>query len=144
MPVFNMFVSGANVHLQREMRSSPWPTVFISSACSVVSSACSVVSSAYSVRLQHKTRWLLAISTFVCSVISYLEVSSRNLLVASVQHVCLPSNIVFAEVNSREYLIANDKCICVQCDIIKMKRVVFESWFRNHPPKRTETRGKRF
>ena len=43
---------------------------------------------------QHKTRSSLAINAFVCSVISYLEVSSRG------------------------YLVASNKCVCMQCDIV--------------------------
>ena len=52
MCVFNAFVCSANVHLQREMHSSPPQNTLISSA--------------YSVRLQHKTRSSLAINMFVC------------------------------------------------------------------------------
>ena len=43
---------------------------------------------------QHKTRSSLAINAFVCSVISYSEVSSRG------------------------YLVASNKCVCMQCDIV--------------------------
>ena len=80
------------------------------------------VSSAKSVRLrtmQHKTRSTLAMNAFVGSVMSCSEVSSRGYLVASDQHV-----------------------VCSVTSNLELKRVVFESWFRN-PPKRTETRGKK-
>ena len=46
-----------------------------------------LVSSAKSVRLPHKTRSSLAMNTFVCSVMSCSDVSSRGYLVASDQHV---------------------------------------------------------
>ena len=55
----------------------------------------SAFSSAYSVRHQHKMRSLLAINMFVCCVILYLEVTSRDLLVASKEHACLQYDIVF-------------------------------------------------
>ena len=60
------------------------------------------VSIAKSVLPQHKMRLLLAINTFVCSMISYSEVSNRD------------------------YLVTSDKSVHVPCDI-KVKQVVFES-----------------
>ena len=54
-----------------------------------------IVSSAISDRLQHKTGLSLVISSFVCSAISYLEVSSRGGLIASDERVRLQCNIVF-------------------------------------------------
>ena len=61
---------------------------------------------------------------FVCSVISYLEVSSRDLgrdnLIASDECVRLQSDNVFGGeyVDSRDYLIAIDERVYLQCDVI--------------------------
>ena len=63
---------------------------------------------------------LLAISAFVCCVIRCSEVSSRGYLVAS-----------------------DDTFVCSVISYLEVKRAVFENWFTN-PPKRTETRGKKF
>ena len=70
---------------------------------------------------QHKTRSSLAMNAFVCSVMLCSEVSSRGGLVASDQHVRLQCDIEFGGETS---------CIL---------KVGLES-----PPKRTETRGKKF
>ena len=81
----------------------------------LVSSAKSVRLQLKSVRLQtmqHKTRSSLAMNAFVGSVMSCSEVSSRGYLVASDQHV-----------------------VCSVISNLELKRVVFESWFRNPPKK---------
>ena len=68
----------------------------------------------------------------MCSVISYLEVRSRDYLVASIECVHLPCDMVFAEVSSKDCLVASDKRVRLQCDIhlIEMKQFVFEGWFK--------------
>ena len=93
--VFNMFVSSAKrARLQRQKWSSPD---------------------------QHKTRSSLAMNTFVCSVMSCSEVSSRGCFGASGQHVRLQDDIEFGGETS---------CIL---------KVGLETH-----QKRTETRGKSF
>ena len=84
-------------------------------------------------------------NAFVCSVtcILYSEVSSIDYLVASIEHVRLPCDIVFTKVSSKDYLVARDRHVRLYVHIIEMKRVVFDSCFRN-PPKRTEIRVKKF
>ena len=67
--IFNVFVSSAKrARLQRQKCSSPD---------------------------QHKTRSSLAMNAFVCSVMSHSEVSSRDCLVGSDQHVRLQCDIEF-------------------------------------------------
>ena len=53
---------------------------------------------------------LLTMNAFVCSVLSYSEVSSAD------------------------YLVANDECVCLQC-AIEVKCAVFGSYFRNNSKK---------
>ena len=69
-----------SVNLQRKMSSSSVRKVFV---------------------LQRKALSLLAINMLVCSVISYLEVSSRDYLTARDERVCL-SVISSSEVSSMD------------------------------------------
>ena len=84
------------------------------STCSSSSRKAFVSSAKSSSPDQHKTRSLLAITTFVCSVISRSEESSRGYLVAS-----------------------DDAFVCSVIPYLEVKRVVhlFENWFTNPPKK---------
>ena len=107
-----MFISNANVHLQRRTHSSPAWNRFVSGGNGVPH--------------QNKTRSSLSNKRvrLQCDIV---------FLVASDERIDLLCDIVFEEVNSRDYLIASDKHVHVKRDIIDMKRVtcIFESWFRN-------------
>ena len=74
------------IHLQRQQCSSPEQNIFVTSdahvhlQCDLYLEVNSTVA---------ETFWLLAMNAFVCSVKSYLEVSSRDFLLASDKHVVL-------------------------------------------------------
>ena len=68
---------------------------FVSSAKAFISSTKRVRLEHQNVCLQHKMRSLLVINRFVCSVISYLEMSSRDYLVTSEERVCLQCDTAF-------------------------------------------------
>ena len=55
-------------------------------------------------------------NAFICRVVSYTKMSSRDYLVASIERVFLQCNIVFAEVSSKDHLVASDKHIRLKCD----------------------------
>ena len=80
--VFIVFVSSIKwVYLQCQECSSSVPE--------------EIVSSTKSVHLQHKTFSPIVINLFVCSAISYSEVSSRGYLDASDKSICLYCDTVF-------------------------------------------------
>ena len=43
-------------------------------------------------------------NAFICSVVSHLEVSSRDYLVVSIEHIRLQCDVIFAEVSSKDYV----------------------------------------
>ena len=96
MRVFVVFISSVKrIHLQRQKCSSPD---------------------------QHKTRSSLAINTFVCSAMSYFEVSRGGYLVASNKQVCLQHVILCSEISSRGYLItSNYAFVCSVISYLEVK-----------------------
>ena len=56
-------------------------------------------------------------NAFICSVILYSEVSSRDDLVTSIERVRVLCDIIFVEVSSKDYLVASDKRVRLQYDI---------------------------
>ena len=114
MRVFNTFISSANGHLQRNM----------------------LISNAQSLRLHHKTRSLLVVYTFICSVISYLEVPDRNYLVASNEHVHLQCGLVNVLVSYLEVGLETPQKWQKQGENFQKNFISI----RDGPEKRTETR----
>ena len=57
----------------------------------------------------------LVMNVFVCSVISYSKVSSRDYLVTSIEHIRLQCAIIFVEASSKDYLVVSYKRVRLKC-----------------------------
>ena len=70
---------------------------------------------------------------------------AQNVFVTSDKHVCLQWDS-YLEVSSRDYLVASDEHIHLRCEIvaIAINAFVFYLEVGLTPPKRIETRGKKF
>ena len=101
---------------------------FVSSTKVFISSMKHVRLQRRSVCLQCKMCLSLAVNLFICSVLSYLKVSSRKYLVMDA-FICRV--ILYLEASCTNYFAASNEYICLQCDI-EVKRVVFG---RNAPQK---------
>ena len=71
-----------------------WKSLVASCVCVWLKFKCTLSMCSSSSPDHHKTRSSLAINPFVCSVISYSEVSSKGYLVTSDKRVCLQYDIV--------------------------------------------------
>ena len=80
MHVFNVLVSTSSVHVQREMHSSLAPNVLQNAFIVKDKHVCLQYDIVFGG--EYQTISSLAINAFISSVISYLEVSSRDYLVA--------------------------------------------------------------